>query len=211
MSLATREFRRDRLAVEFDEQHAESSLRCSACKRSRYRCLANSALPHDDDRAGADLEVGLDRLDADFTTASHREQGHAVRVRDVEAEPVGAGPIQDFMAAMARDHGIWLIGGTLPLASPDPAKVINTTLVYNPQGPTLPPPQAGEMFRLPCTKPMRACAAAMRTSQAIASSAPPPRPEAASSYPNLSLPAGIQQNKSSFPRNTPRKRMKEAA
>ena len=50
------------------------------------------------------------------------------------AEPAGSGPIQDFMAAMARDHGVWLIGGTLPLASPDPAKVINTTLVYNPQG-----------------------------------------------------------------------------
>lgn len=50
------------------------------------------------------------------------------------AEPLGAGPIQDFMAAMAREHEIWLIGGTLPLASPDPAKVINTTLVYNPQG-----------------------------------------------------------------------------
>lgn len=50
------------------------------------------------------------------------------------AEPVGQGPIQDFMSSMARDHGVWLIGGTLPLASPDPSKVINTTLVYNPQG-----------------------------------------------------------------------------
>jgi nitrilase len=51
-----------------------------------------------------------------------------------QAEPLGSGPIQDFMSAMARDHGIWLIGGTLPLASPDADKVINTTLVYNPQG-----------------------------------------------------------------------------
>jgi predicted amidohydrolase len=50
------------------------------------------------------------------------------------AEPAGHGPIQDFMAAQAREHGIWLIGGTLPLASPDAARVLNTTLVYDPQG-----------------------------------------------------------------------------
>ena len=50
------------------------------------------------------------------------------------AEPLGAGPIQDFMSSLARKLGIWLIGGTLPLASDDPAKVVNTTLVYNDQG-----------------------------------------------------------------------------
>ncbi len=50
------------------------------------------------------------------------------------AEQPGQGPIQDFMAEMARSHQIWLIGGTLPLASGDVNKVINTTLVYNPQG-----------------------------------------------------------------------------
>jgi len=50
------------------------------------------------------------------------------------AEPLGSGPIQDFMSGLARELGIWLIGGTLPLASDDPDKVINTTLVYNPQG-----------------------------------------------------------------------------
>jgi predicted amidohydrolase len=50
------------------------------------------------------------------------------------AEPLGSGPIQDFMAGLARELGIWLIGGTLPLASSDPSKVVNTTLVYDPQG-----------------------------------------------------------------------------
>jgi predicted amidohydrolase len=50
------------------------------------------------------------------------------------AEPLGQGPIQDFMASLAKELGIWLIGGTLPLASDDPQKVVNTTLVYNPQG-----------------------------------------------------------------------------
>ena len=50
------------------------------------------------------------------------------------AEQPGTGPIQDFMMATAREHGIWLIGGTLPLASNDASKVMNTTLVYDPQG-----------------------------------------------------------------------------
>jgi nitrilase len=51
-----------------------------------------------------------------------------------QAEPPGAGPIQDAMAAAAREHGIWLVGGTLPLTSRDAGKVMNTTLVYDPQG-----------------------------------------------------------------------------
>jgi predicted amidohydrolase len=50
------------------------------------------------------------------------------------AEQPGSGPIQDFMAETAREHGIWLIGGTLPLVSKDAARVMNTTLVYGPDG-----------------------------------------------------------------------------
>ena len=50
------------------------------------------------------------------------------------AEEPGAGPIQDFMAQAASEHGIWLVGGTLPLASHDAEKVMNTTLVYSPDG-----------------------------------------------------------------------------
>ena len=50
------------------------------------------------------------------------------------AEQPGSGPIQDGMAQMARQHGIWLIGGTLPLISGQGGKVLNTTLVYDPQG-----------------------------------------------------------------------------
>ncbi|MEN3274405.1 MAG: deaminated glutathione amidase [Massilia sp.] len=50
------------------------------------------------------------------------------------AEQPGSGPIQDCMAALAREHGIWLVGGTLPLVSNDAGRVLNTTLVYDPQG-----------------------------------------------------------------------------
>ncbi len=49
-------------------------------------------------------------------------------------EPDGDGPIQQFLADTAREHGIWLIGGTVPLECPDPHKVYNSALVYNPDG-----------------------------------------------------------------------------
>ena len=51
-----------------------------------------------------------------------------------QAERPGEGPIQEFLAHQAREHGVWLIGGTLPLVSPESGKVLNTTLVYDPQG-----------------------------------------------------------------------------
>jgi nitrilase len=49
-------------------------------------------------------------------------------------EPHGNGPIQRFLADAARTHHVWIIGGTLPLAARDPGHVMNTTLVFNPQG-----------------------------------------------------------------------------
>jgi len=53
-----------------------------------------------------------------------------VAVRETE----GSGPIQDFLAGQAQRHGIWLVGGTLPLAAPDPDHVYNSTLVFDPRG-----------------------------------------------------------------------------
>jgi nitrilase len=50
------------------------------------------------------------------------------------AEQIGAGPIQACMSEIAREHGIWLIGGTLPTVAPEPGKVLNTVLVYRPTG-----------------------------------------------------------------------------
>ena len=44
-------------------------------------------------------------------------------------------PMQHMLASQAAQHGIWLIGGTIPLVSDDePNKVRNTSLVYTPQG-----------------------------------------------------------------------------
>jgi len=49
-------------------------------------------------------------------------------------ESPGQGPIQDFLAQTARQHGIWLLGGTLPLQSEDPDRIYNAMLVFGPDG-----------------------------------------------------------------------------
>lgn len=51
-------------------------------------------------------------------------------------EPFGAGPIQQFLSDAARTLGLWLVGGTLPLAVPQEqgARVFNSTLVFSPAG-----------------------------------------------------------------------------
>ena len=57
------------------------------------------------------------------------------------AEPAGEGPIQRMLADTAREHGVWLIGGTLPIAidatatsAAAPDRVMNANLVFSPRG-----------------------------------------------------------------------------
>lgn len=49
-------------------------------------------------------------------------------------EPAGDGPIQQFLSAAAKKHGVWIVGGSAPLVSNDPRKVRNSSLVYNASG-----------------------------------------------------------------------------
>jgi predicted amidohydrolase len=49
-------------------------------------------------------------------------------------ETDGAGPQQAFLARLAREHRIWLVGGTVPLACGDPDRVRSACLVYGPDG-----------------------------------------------------------------------------
>jgi len=53
-----------------------------------------------------------------------------VAVREAD----GHGPIQEFLAATAARHHIWLAGGTVPLAAPQADRVMNSVLVYGPDG-----------------------------------------------------------------------------
>ncbi len=53
-----------------------------------------------------------------------------VAVREAD----GAGPQQFFLERLARDHGVWMVGGTVPLVVDDPLRVRSASLVYDPQG-----------------------------------------------------------------------------
>ena len=76
-------------------------------------------------RDGAEL-VGLPEY---FCLMGRRDEDKLVI-----AEVPGHGPIQDFLAAQARQHGLWLIGGTLPVQSALPARARNACCVYAPDG-----------------------------------------------------------------------------
>jgi len=52
----------------------------------------------------------------------------AARERD------GEGPIQSFLAAEARRHKVWIVGGSVPLEAGTPDKVRNSCLVFNQLG-----------------------------------------------------------------------------
>jgi len=60
--------------------------------------------------------------------------GHRDTDKLALAEPYRDGPVQRFLAEAAHRHGIWVIGGTLPLKAPEPDRVLNTTLVFDPNG-----------------------------------------------------------------------------
>lgn len=50
------------------------------------------------------------------------------------AEPDGSGPIQDFLARSARECGLWIVGGTIPLASDERERPYAACCVWDDQG-----------------------------------------------------------------------------
>jgi deaminated glutathione amidase len=88
--------------------------------RSAARLIAEAA------RAGAKLVA----LPENFYCISGDETAK-VRLR----EPDGDGPIQRFLAAAAREHGVWIVGGTAPIATArDAARIRSACLVYDEAG-----------------------------------------------------------------------------
>ena len=76
-------------------------------------------------RAGAELAV----LPEYFCLMGRRDTDKlAVK------EAFGSGAVQAFLADAAREFGIWVVGGTLPLAADDAQRVRNTSLAFSPQG-----------------------------------------------------------------------------
>lgn len=50
------------------------------------------------------------------------------------AEADGHGPIQDALASLARRHDVWIVGGTLPIATADGRRVAAACLVFDATG-----------------------------------------------------------------------------
>lgn len=59
-----------------------------------------------------------------------KEESDKVAVRESDA----GGPIQDFLSQQARRHGIWLVGGTLPMVATDDSKIRAACLLYDDKG-----------------------------------------------------------------------------
>lgn len=68
-------------------------------------------------------------LPENFTIMGH-EEADKLTVQ----EPFGQGPLQDFLSAQSQKHGIWLMGGTIPIKTSDPSKAFATCLLYDPEG-----------------------------------------------------------------------------
>ncbi|HWI13190.1 MAG TPA: carbon-nitrogen hydrolase family protein [Burkholderiales bacterium] len=49
-------------------------------------------------------------------------------------EQPGKGPIQSFLSEAAKRHGVWIVGGSVPLVATVENKVRNSTLVFDDQG-----------------------------------------------------------------------------
>jgi predicted amidohydrolase len=60
----------------------------------------------------------------------------AAKARDKvsHAEQPGVGPIQDFLADAARRHDMWIIAGSMPLASPEAERVYGACPVFDSAG-----------------------------------------------------------------------------
>ena len=50
------------------------------------------------------------------------------------AEPAGQGPIQQCLSEAARRHGLWIVGGTLPIRADQADRVFNACCVWAPDG-----------------------------------------------------------------------------
>ncbi len=59
-----------------------------------------------------------------------KEETDKVAVRETDGE----GPVQDFLSQQASKQGIWLVGGTVPMAAEDDNKIRAASLLYNDQG-----------------------------------------------------------------------------
>jgi len=49
-------------------------------------------------------------------------------------EAYNDGPIQNFLSEQANKHGMWIVGGTVPIKCDDPNKILASSILYNSDG-----------------------------------------------------------------------------
>jgi nitrilase len=59
-----------------------------------------------------------------------RHEGDKVAVREAD----GSGPVQDFLAQVAKKNKIWIVGGTAPISTDDDKRIRGACLVYDDSG-----------------------------------------------------------------------------
>lgn len=84
-------------------------------------------------RAGAEL-VALPEYFCLMGLHDHDKVDIAEPLADESTPDPIAAPMQSMLAQAAREHGIWVIGGTLPLRSHQAGRVFNSVLVFDPRG-----------------------------------------------------------------------------
>ena len=75
--------------------------------------------------AGAELIV----LPENFAVMGIEEEDK-VAVREAQ----GSGPIQSFLSDQAKQHNVWLVGGTVPMECDNPNKILAACMVYDNKG-----------------------------------------------------------------------------
>ncbi|MGB5737226.1 MAG: carbon-nitrogen hydrolase family protein, partial [Thiohalocapsa sp.] len=80
-------------------------------------------------RDAAESDAGLVVLPENFAFMGRQDQDQLAI-----AEADGDGPLQAFLSKMASRYGIWLVGGTIPIASAIRERVRAASLVFNDQG-----------------------------------------------------------------------------
>jgi nitrilase len=83
------------------------------------------------DAAGAGAMLAV--LPENFALMSRQERDKRA-IAEVDAALGGGGPIQDMLSASARELGITVIGGTIPLQVAGETRVAAASLVYGPDG-----------------------------------------------------------------------------
>jgi len=73
--------------------------------------------------------AGLVVLPENFAFMGKTEK-EALTIKESE----GDGPLQEFLSNLASKHGIWIVGGTIPLEAGDASKIRSSSLTYNSEG-----------------------------------------------------------------------------